>query len=138
MALDTKRSMKRRKEHGERNKRLSKELLEGKLYYDWSVTTAFYAAIHFVEDKILPCEVSGKRCTNINEVKKAYKMQGRHASRERLVFDKLNLDVGVKYKWLDDRSRYSRYTTYKLKNQEAEKAMEYLEIIYIECYNDGE
>ena len=127
--------MKRRKQHGERNKQLSNDLLDGKEYYDWSITTAFYAAIHFVEDKILPCKVNGKNCTNINDVKQAYKMPGRHASRERLVIDKLNIGVGVKYKWLDDKSRYSRYTTYKMTKQDAEKAEQYLNEIYNECYN---
>ena len=126
--------MKRRKEHGERNKQLSNELLTDKKYFDWVITTAFYSAIHFVEDHILPCEIKGKKCKNIDEVKRAYAMPGRHASRERLVVDKMNFSTGAKYKWLDDKSRYARYTTYKVTPSEAEKAKQYLEEIYAACY----
>lgn len=126
--------MSNKKEHGERNKLLSNELLEGKKYYDWVITTAFYSAIHFVEDKILPCEINGHQCKNINDVKSIYKMNGRHSSRERLVFSKLP-GIEAQYKWLDDKSRYSRYTTYKITTTEAKKAEQYLQEIYNECYD---
>lgn len=126
--------MKKRKEHGERNKNLSNQLLYSKLYFDWVITTAFYSSIHFVEDHILPCTINEKVCKNIDEVKKSYSMPGRHASRERLVVDKMNHSIGAKYKWLDDKSRYARYTTYKVTVSEAEKAKQYLEEIYNACY----
>lgn len=128
--------MKRRKEHGERNKNLSNELLDNKKYFDWVITTAFYSSIHFVEDKILPCEIKGKNCKNIDEVKRAYSMPGRHASRERMVSEKVNFSIGAKYKWLDDKSRYARYTTYKVTATEAEKAKQYLQEIFDACYNE--
>lgn len=127
--------MSKKKQHGERNRKLSNELFSGKRYYDWVITTAFYSAIHFVEDKILPCEVLSKPCKNISEVKAAYRMNGRHSSRERLVFDNLPLKIAVKYKWLDDKSRYSRYTTFKVTPTEADKAQQYLTEIYNECYD---
>lgn len=129
--------MGKKKLHGERNRKLSDELLKGKVYYDWVITTAFYSAIHFVEDKILPCKVASKDCKNINDVKTAYRMNGRHSSRERLVFDYLPITVAVKYKWLDDKSRYSRYTTFKVTPTEADKAHQYLEDIYTECYKQN-
>lgn len=126
--------MSKKKQHGERNQNLSEELFKGKIYYDWVITTAFYSAIHFVEDKILPCKVVSKNCKSINDVKNAYRMNGRHSSRERLVFDNLPLEVAVKYKWLDDKSRYSRYTTFKITSTEADKAQQYLKEIYKACY----
>ena len=118
--------------HGERNKKLSKELLNGKVYFDWVITTAFYSAIHLVEDKILPCKVSDLVCKNINDVKSAYKMRGRHSSRERLVLSNLP-KIAIQYKWLDDQSRYSRYTTYKVTPAQADKATQYLNEILSEC-----
>ncbi|MER2996145.1 hypothetical protein [Pontibacter populi] len=126
--------MSRNKDHGERNKALSEQLLDGKVYYDWVITTAFYSSIHFVEDKILPCTINGVSCSNINDVKSAYKMAGRHQSRERLVWEKMSSLTAIKYKWLDDRSRNARYTTFKITIAEAEKAKEYLQAIYKECY----
>jgi hypothetical protein len=125
--------MKNRHTHAIRNKELSGELLSGKKYFDWAVTTAFYSAIHFVENEILPCEVNGKPCANIDDVKRAYHMPGRHASRERLVMEKLNASIGAKYKWLDDKSRYARYTTYKVTISEAEKANQFLNDIAAIC-----
>lgn len=127
--------MSSKKKHGERNQELSSHLFEGKKYYDWVVTTSFYSAIHFVEDHILPCDVRGTHCKNIAEVKSAYRMNGRHSARERLVYEKLPLKIATKYKWLDDKSRYSRYTTYKVTNTEADKAIQFLKEIYQACYS---
>jgi hypothetical protein len=126
--------MANKKEFGDRNQDLSDKLLSEKLYYDWVITTAFYSSIHFVEDHILPYKISTVICNCIADVKKAYKMNGRHAARERLVFDTLGAVVGAKYKWLDDRSRYSRYETFKHQPAEALKAQEYLNFIKSKCY----
>ena len=95
----------KKKVHGERNKELSKSLQKGKKYYDWVITIAFYSAIHFVEDKILPKKIGNVHYKNINDVKQAYQMSGRHQARERLVSENLSLPIAVKYKWLDDMSR---------------------------------
>lgn len=127
--------MAKKRDWGERNQELSNLLLEGKKYYDWVVTTAFYSAIHFVEDFVLPIEINGKECNDIADVKNAYKMDGRHATRERLVFEKINSAVGARYKWLDDQSRNARYKTYKLQPAEALKAQEYLNFIHKHCYS---
>lgn len=126
--------MSKKKQHGERNQKLSEELFNGKVYLDWVITTAFYSVIHFVEDKILPCKIGIIQCKNINDVKSAYRMNGRHAARERIVFDKLPLEIATKYKWLDDKSRYARYTTFKVTTTEADKAKQYLKEIYECCY----
>ncbi len=123
----------KKKIHGERNRELSQSLFKGKKYYDWVITTAFYSSIHFVEDKILPLKIGNIHCKNINDVKQAYKMSGRHQARERLVFDNMNLKIASKYKWLDDQSRNSRYVTYKISSAYAEKALSYLDEICSEC-----
>jgi hypothetical protein len=126
--------MAKKKEFGDRNKSLSDKLLNEKTYYDWVITTAFYSSIHYVEDKILPTKINAAECKCIAEVKKAYKMNGRHEARERLVYEKLGPLIGVRYKWLDDRSRNSRYETFKHQPAEALKAQEYLNFIYNTIY----
>jgi len=126
--------MSKKRDHGERNKQLSDALLDGKVYYDWTVTVAFYSSIYFVEDAILPKTINSIECKCISDVRKAYKMNGRHESRERLVWEHLDPKTAIKYKWLDDKSRYARYTTYKLTAAEALKAQEYLTYIQKECY----
>jgi hypothetical protein len=107
--------------------------LEGKLYYDWVVTTAFYSSIHLVEDKLLPIDINGVNCGDILSVKRCYRIPGRHAARERLVIDNMDIEIAIKYKWLDDRSRYARYVTYKINAGEANKANQYLKDIYNKC-----
>lgn len=117
--------MKNKRTQAERNEKLSRKLLKEGEYYDWVVTTAFYSAIHFVEDTLLPCELNGSTCTNIRDVKNALNQKGRHAARERLVANKIASD-SFRYKWLDDQSRNSRYITYKINKAFAEKALEHL------------
>lgn len=129
--------MANKKDFGERNKELSETLLNGKKFYDWVVTTAFYASIHFLEDHVFPTEINGITCSEISAAKQAYKLEGRHAAREKLVFDKINYQVGSKYKWLDDNSRNSRYKTYKINQAIASKAKEYLDFIYKHCYPEN-
>lgn len=122
--------MKNKRTQAERNEKLSKKLQEEGEYYDWVVTTAFYQAIHYVEDTLLPCELNGRTCTNIRDVKSALNQRGRHAARERLVAIKIP-DDSYRYKWLDDQSRNSRYITYKVNKAFAEKALDHLSKIKI-------
>ncbi|NJW53817.1 hypothetical protein [Salinimicrobium oceani] len=119
--------------HGERNKDLCQDLLKNKIYYDWVVTTAFYSSIHLLEDKFLPTEIKEIKCTNIAHVRKAYNLKGRHMARAKLIEDKADQQISIKYKWLDDRSRYARYTTYKVQAAEAHKAEQYLLEIFKYC-----
>ncbi len=128
--------MKKKREQAQRNEKLSVKLLNEGHYYDWVITTAFYSAIHYVEDVLLPCELNGRTCTNIRDVKNALNQKGRHAARERLVANKIPLD-SFRYKWLDDQSRNSRYITYKVNKAFAEKALEHLSKIKQALKIDG-
>lgn len=126
--------MSKKKDHGDRNKSLSDKLLDEKVYYDWAITTAFYSVIHFVEDILLPTNINGHECKCIADVRKAYKMNGRHEARSYLVMETLGPVVGTKYNWLDDKSRYARYQTFKLQPADALKAQEFLNFIHKQCY----
>jgi len=57
---------------------------------------------------------------------------GKGAARDRLVANNLP-NVYSQYKWLDDRSRYSRYTTYKISENEAAKAVQFTNLIKTAC-----
>lgn len=120
-------------EHGKRNRSLCKELLNGKVYYDWVITTAFYSAIHLLEHKLLPITIEQTKCDNIAQVRRSLRLKGRHIARERLVEQNTEKAISTRYKWLDDQSRYARYTTYKLSNAEADKAEKYLGVIHDYC-----
>lgn len=116
--------------HGERNKILAKKLHLEKEYYDWSITASFYSSIHLLEHKLLPVKVGSLTCKNISEVKNAYNQKGRHIARLTLIRDKCPHAIAFRYKWLDNKSRYSRYTTYKVTPSESSKSSEYLDFIH--------
>lgn len=122
-----------KKDHGDRNQELSDNLLQGNKFYDWSVTVAFYSAIHFVEDKIFPINIAGVSCKNISEARGHMRVKGRHQARLDLVRQNLPSILSY-YSWLDDQSRNARYKTYKIKKGVAEKAQQYLKSIQAECY----
>lgn len=125
--------MANKKTHGERNKELSSDLLSGNKFFDWSITTAFYSAIHFVEDCIFPITISAYSCRNIGEARQKMGVRGRHQARLDLVRQELP-NIATKYSWLDDQSRNARYKTYKVNKGLAEKAQQYLDEIHSECY----
>jgi hypothetical protein len=121
--------------HAERNKSLAEDLKNGKQYYDWVITTSFYSSIHFLENKLLPINIGANTCDNIQKVKNAYNLKGRHIARLKLIQINAPMEIAVGYKWLDDRSRFSRYTTYKVTPTEADKALQYLNKIEKHCCN---
>jgi hypothetical protein len=118
--------MTKKQEWGKRNQELSLQLLSEGIYFDWSVTTAFYSAVQYVEDAIFPVRINGIYCTEIGTARKECRLDGRHATREKLVYGIMGTTAGVYYKWLDDRSRTARYKTYKIDKSVAGKAKEYL------------
>lgn len=119
--------------HAERNKSLAEDLIEGKKYHDWVVTISFYSSIHFLENLLLPIELNGQDCRNIQQVKNCYRLKGRHVARLKLIQNHAPSRIAIGYKWLDDRSRYSRYTTYKVTPAESSKAIQYLSEIEKHC-----
>lgn len=46
--------MSNRINHAEHNKELSEQLYAEGKFLDWANTTAFYSALHFVNEKLLP------------------------------------------------------------------------------------
>jgi hypothetical protein len=120
-------------EWGKRNHDLSTKLLSEGIYFDWAVTTAFYSAVQYTEDVLFPSIINGVYCTEIGAARSVCKLDGRHATRERLVYSIMGNTTGAYYKWLDDRSRTARYKTYKIEKAIAEKAVDYLHRILEAC-----
>ncbi|MCD8406929.1 hypothetical protein LNI96_03240 [Tenacibaculum dicentrarchi] len=122
-----------KEQHAQRNKALSIQLLKEGTYLDWVVTTSFYSSIHFIENNLLPTTIKGKTCSELFDVKKVYKTDNLHQTREFLCQEKLTFDTAIKYKWLSDNSKNARYTSYKISKSVAEKALKNLELIEKEC-----
>lgn len=115
-----------KQEWGKRNHNLSSKLFDEGVYFDWSLTIAFYSAVQYVENVIFPITINGKYCTEIGLARLATRLDGRHATREKLVHEVMGNETGSFYKWLDDMSRTARYKTYKISKESAEKAKDYL------------
>ncbi len=124
---------KNKEEHAQRNKDLANQLLKEGIYLDWVVTTSFYSSIHFIENNLLPTTIQGNTCNELFDVKKVYKADNLHQTREWLCQEKLTFTTATKYKWLSDNSKNARYTSYKISKAVAEKALINLDAIEIEC-----
>lgn len=130
--------MSKKQEWGKRNHDLSLKLLSEGVYFDWAVTTAFYSAVQYVEDAIFPIKINGVHCTEIGAARGECQLDGRHATRERLVYSVMGMTAGAFYKWLDDRSRTARYKTYKIDKSIADKAKDYLIKVVEACEKEKE
>lgn len=124
--------MAKKQSHAEHNRRLAQELNTGKTYYDWSVTTAFYSALHFVDLKILPFTIGGKTYDTLKQAKTALNSSCKHKARMEMV--QLQCPkIMQEYRWLMDNASNARYITYKFTSAQSTKALQYLETIEEYC-----
>lgn len=121
--------------HAKRNKDLSGKLFKEAEYLDWSITTAFYSSIHFIESKYLPCTIQDKYCTNLSDIKRMFKCESKHTARLFLVQEVCKPLFYASYKNLFDKCLYARYTSYKTTPSEAEKIQKDLSYISKNCEN---
>ncbi|QCO45773.1 MULTISPECIES: hypothetical protein [Elizabethkingia] len=121
------------KPHGDRNEILSNKLKDEGIYFDWSITISFYSVIHYIEDKAFPITFLDKTCNSLRDYMNAQSIISRHTARRRLVGQKFP-SILSKYKWLEDKSRFSRYEDYNITEAEANQALRYLSNIKECCY----
>ena len=67
-----------RLDHAEHNKKLSEQLYNEGNFLDWANTTAFYSALHFVHNKLIPGTYNGVLCNNFEDVYKILKCKSKH------------------------------------------------------------
>lgn len=121
-------------EHALHNKKLCEELNGHKKFNDWTVTTAFYSALHFTDLKVYPFTSKGKTCNNINEAVKVLNIPEKHAAKMKMI-EKQCSNIKVQYRWLKDQSFNARYKTYKVAASVGDKAVQYLREIEAYCVN---
>lgn len=97
-------------------------------FADWTITTAFYASLHFVSYKIFPLEVpsvEGKK-TNIENIEDYYRYKSdRKLSKHNLLADLVEKhcnQISPEYDWLLSMSMTSRYSNYQHDKLIADKA----------------
>lgn len=119
--------------HGERNEQLCRQLFAQAVYFDWVVTTAFYASLHFVDECIFPwTNDRGRTYNNIDAVVGQFANCGRHGTRALLVGQD-HTDISQDYEYLLSNSMTARYKSFKTSAKEAENAIECMENIKAHC-----
>ncbi len=127
----------KRLNHALHNESASALLTQTGGFDDWAVTTAFYAAVHFVEQKIFPMpRVGGSRKNPILGVE-AYKshrgkVEGCHTLRLDLVEQKLPAIAGS-FQRLYEQSINARYYDYQMDPRDASDAQRKLRSIKTMC-----
>lgn len=124
--------------HAQHNKKACDFLLANSKFNDWVVTTAFYAAMHYVQSKIFPY-TEGSRTfvdidsyvTYINSIPGGRKIS-KHAAVKKLVNTKLP-NVYTEYRKLFDTCMTARYSMYKVHKADAINAQAELLIIEKAC-----
>jgi hypothetical protein len=118
-------------EHANRNTELCDKLLTEGVYLDWVITTAFYAAMHYIDSKIYPTNYNGNEYKDFysyyeSECKKSN--INKHSAKKKL-FTNHNSDLGEKYKYLYDACQSARYEKYNVSSGAAIHARKKLDLI---------
>lgn len=122
-----------RKKHAIHNQEVCDFLLTSNKFNDWVITTAFYAALHFVQHEIFPLTDRKKTYNDLNEyygkvLKKQNKRLSKHFATIQLVNSKIP-KCSAYYRWLHDACMTARYNNYIVSDQKAKRARIYLEAL---------
>lgn len=118
-------------EHASHNERLANELLEGKKYFDWVITTSFYSALHYSEFQLFPLKFGPTDYTCFEDWYHAFKntKDNKHDARKRLVYSNIDAKAGAAYNWLKDECWSARYFSYTATEEDAKEAIRRLNIL---------
>lgn len=118
--------------HGEHNEQACNLLHTANSFPDWTITTAFYAALHFVTCKIFPFEYKVKdkaplRFTDISawQTFKNYTSNKRHELLNDLTAAHCP-EIHDKYDWLLGTSYHARYHTHLHSKEIVNRAISYM------------
>lgn len=117
-----------KKAHAEHNERTCSYLnTEGK-FPDWVVTTAFYAALHYVQHEIFPLQLPGRTFANFDAYYNSLgtNKSNKHSETIELVFQEFGEDVGILYKWLHDHCWTARYNNFNVTTEIAKNSIDNL------------
>ena len=107
-----------KKDHALHNEKACAFLNSKGDYPDWVVTTAFYSALHFVQDEVFPTTIGTKTFVNFENYYNGHYINSenkpsRHKSTINLLHAHIDKEAGVIYKWLHDACRTARYRNFK-------------------------
>lgn len=124
--------MNNRLNHAEHNKELSEILFKEGRFLDWSNTTAFYSALHYVHSRLLPGTYNNTLCNSIDDVSRTFRCKGKHEATCQLVQVGLP-SISIYYSFLMNCSFTARYVDYNIHPEHAKICQKYLNKIRESC-----
>ncbi len=124
------------KDHAEHNEKACTLLRADGQYFDWVVTTAFYSALHFVQNEIFPFTIGRRSYTCFDNYYNGYFGPGRKPSKHQTTIDLVASEIRPctsAYRFLYDTSMTARYRKYKVLESIADKAIKELQIVKDNC-----
>lgn len=121
-------------DHARHNKKAFDYLNIASDYPDWTVTVAFYCAMHYSYAILFPLKSGGATYNNIEQYFEAKKRVGdsKHGMTLNLIRQHHSL-IGEKYKILKDIAHTSRYHDYNIAKPVVDQARKYLKNIEDYC-----
>jgi hypothetical protein len=130
---------KERFEHGEHNEEVCDLLFIQKKFPDWTITTAFYASLHFVSYKIFPFnhKIDSSKTIKVENLEqwqqhKSYISTKRHELLKDLVAKYCD-EVSPEYEWLLGLSMTARYHQFQHDPLIVDKAVRLMKKIKKHC-----
>lgn len=121
-----------KKDHARHNEDVCSLLLDQGSYNDWAITTAFYAALHYVQHEMFPRTEVSIEYPTFETYYNRFKFGGRKPAKHTVTLS-LILDLMPKlyesYKFLFDNCMMARYHRYKMPDPVTKKAIEHLKKI---------
>lgn len=123
-------------DHARHNKEAFEYLNSSAKFPDWTVTTAFYCAMHYCHAILFPLSENGNTYNDIEE----YFNGTRHANDTKhgltlALVRRLHPTIGDKYKILKDVAHTSRYQDYQIASPVVALVRRNLKIIETYCEN---
>ncbi|EZH75044.1 hypothetical protein ATO12_09970 [Aquimarina atlantica] len=121
------------KSHSQHNFEACEFLLKDGKFYDWVITTAFYSALHLVQEEIFPFrDEEGYEYSSFEQYFSKSLNEGikisKHQSTIKLVEQRIE-GAGNLYRSLHDFCRTCRYSNYRVSPKKAKVAKSYLDKI---------
>jgi len=117
---------------GEKNEKVCEHLFTETEFFDWVVTTAFYAALHYTQHEIFPYKESLVTHSTFDSyygsLKKNNGKPTKHDAQIALTSRAIP-GAGAHYRFLHDNSWTARYRSYKVPKSVAETARKRLQFL---------
>jgi hypothetical protein len=123
------------REHAKHNETLCDFIAESGEWPDWVVTTAFYAALHYVRAALFPRIVDDREYANFDvywERTREEFRQDKHQRLCQLVFEVLNPGYDA-YRFLMNEAKTARYNEYRTPAEIADRARRALQTLKAMC-----